>query len=338
MINSNFGFTPLKEVWLGDCYPESFYDHLPNEIADPFRQITEWTKEDTGKLQNFLQSRGIIVRRPVFESINNHINEQDCLNKPPITPRDHYLVLGTKLYNLHNELAKNPWHHVMDDYLSQGFDVISPTNEPINCLCPPSMVRIGQDIYIDTDTHKNVWGFVSEALIELAKEYRVNICNTNGHSDGVFCPVTDKFIVSSHYKSDYSQSFPGWEVFKVESKFSNGRYPKNWKLYVASIDDNKAFSDHIINFAPTWVGNFKETVFEVNMLVIDQHNIVAMKEHPILFKRLEELGITPHVFDFRCRNFWDGGWHCLTLDIHREDAKIDLFPERGENGVYWRLK
>ena len=31
MINSNFGFTPLKEVWLGDCYPESYYDHLPNK-------------------------------------------------------------------------------------------------------------------------------------------------------------------------------------------------------------------------------------------------------------------------------------------------------------------
>ena len=72
MINSNFGFTPLKEVWLGDCYPESYYDHLPDEIADPFRQITQWTKEDTGKLQRFLEDRGIVVRRPVFDSIDNY--------------------------------------------------------------------------------------------------------------------------------------------------------------------------------------------------------------------------------------------------------------------------
>jgi hypothetical protein len=42
-INSNFGFPPLKEVWLGDCYLESYYSHLPNEIADPLCQITEWT-------------------------------------------------------------------------------------------------------------------------------------------------------------------------------------------------------------------------------------------------------------------------------------------------------
>ena len=55
MINSNFGFTPLKEVWIGDCYPESFFSHLPNEVADPFRLITEWTKQDTGSLQKFLE-------------------------------------------------------------------------------------------------------------------------------------------------------------------------------------------------------------------------------------------------------------------------------------------
>ena len=72
MINSNFGFTPLKEVWIGDCYPESYYDHLPNDVADPFRQITEWTKEDLNKLQKFLEGKGIIVQRPVFESIDDY--------------------------------------------------------------------------------------------------------------------------------------------------------------------------------------------------------------------------------------------------------------------------
>jgi hypothetical protein len=52
---------------------------------------------------------------------------------------------------------------------------------------------------------------------------------------------------------------------------------------------------------------------------------------------LESIGITMHFFDFRTRSFWDGGWHCLTLDIQRDDTKNDLFPERGDNGVHWRL-
>jgi hypothetical protein len=204
-------------------------------------------------------------------------------------------------------------------------------------VSPPSLVRIGRDIYIDTETHKYIWGFVSEWLIEQAKDYRVNICDTGGHSDGVFCPVAPGVLVTSHYKNNYSQSFPGWNVFGIaDPTLHNFHQHKNWLLSHPAIDNNKTFDRYILDIANKWVGNFKETVYEVNMLVIDQHNIIAMKEHPPLAKYLESLGITMHVFDFRTRTFWDGGWHCLTLDIHRDDSKIDLFPERGENGVYWR--
>lgn len=338
MINSNFGFTPLKEVWLGDCYPASFYDHLPNEIADPFRLITEWTKEDTGQLQKFLESRGITVRRPVFGPIDDYINEHDQLERPPITPRDHYFVLDKTLYSLHNHLKKDPWQHWMHQYQQQGYDVKSPTGQPINCLCPPALVRMGRDLYLDQDSHPHVWGFACQWMVETARHYRVNICSTAGHSDGVFCPVAPGVIVSSHYKGDYSLSFPGWQVFEIPNQLNNWGHPKNWWVHSDKINNNREFSNHIQEQAKNWVGNFKETVFEVNMLVLDEHNVVAMKDYPPLTQWLADRGITVHFFDLRTRSFWDGGWHCLTLDIHRDDSKIDLFSDRGDNGVYWKLK
>jgi len=336
MINSNFGFTPLKEVWLGDCYPESWYDHLPNEIADPFRQITQWTKEDTAKLQKFLESRGVIVRRPVFESIDDHIDSTGKLSKPPITPRDHYLTLGSTLYSLHRYVEKDPWRHIMDQYLAEGFDVQSPKDLPINCIIPPALVRMGQDLYVDTESHQANWGFVCEWMVDASKEYRINMCDTHGHGDGVFCPVAPGLIASSHYKKQYNQSFPRWKVFSIPEHFINTGIGCNWLTNDPKIDNNKEFSHHILNMASDWVGNFTETVPEVNMLVLDEKNVVAMKEYAPLTEWLDKQGITMHCFDFRARGFWDGGWHCLTLDIHREDSKIDLFPERGENGVYWR--
>lgn len=338
MINSNFGFTPLKEVWLGDCYPESFYDHLPNNIADPFKQITRWTKEDTGKLQTFLESRGIVVRRPVFTSIDNYINEFGNLARPPVTPRDHYLVLDKTLYSLHNKLKHDPWEHWLDHYRSLNLDVQVPVDMPINCMCPPALVRIGKDLYLDHDSHPHVWGFMCEWMIETAKQYRINICSTAGHSDGVFCPVAPGILVTSHYKGDYSQSFPGWEVFKIPDTLNNFNSPKDWWVQDRGITNNQAFTQHIQSQAANWVGNFKETVFEVNMLVLDEHNVVAMKDYPPLTEWLAQRGITVHFFDLRTRSFWDGGWHCFTLDIHREDTKTDLFPSRGEDNVAWRLK
>lgn len=338
MINSNFGFTPLKEVWLGDCYPESYYDHLPNEIADPFRQITQWTKEDTGKLQKFLEDREIVVRRPVFTSIDNHVTNVGHLERPPVTPRDHYLVLDKTLYSLHNKLKIDPWNHWLTHYKSQGFDVQSPKDLPINCLCPPALVRVGKDLYLDKDSHPHVWGFICQWMVETSQDYRINICSTSGHSDGVFCPVASGVIASSHYKSDYSQSFPEWEVFKIPSRLNNfTHHHKDWWIKNNDINNNYSFSQHIQTQAKNWVGNFKETVFEVNMLVLDEKNVVAMKDYPLLTEWLDKRGITVHFFDLRTRSFWDGGWHCFTLDICREDTKDDLFPGRGDNGIHWRL-
>ena len=340
MINSNFGFTPLKEVWLGDCYPESYYDHLPNEIADPFRQITQWTKEDTGRLQTFLESRGIIVRRPVFESVDDHILRNGQLAKPPVTPRDWYITLDQTLYSLHNNLAglkKNQWRHWLDQYQAQGLDV-QYKEYP---LCTPAVVRMGKDLYLDHESHSmsdQAWRSACQWMVDNAKKYRINICQTNGHSDGVFCPVAPGVLVSSHYKSNYSESFPGWEVFKIPGGLHN--FPPEEKKNswgVADTETNRAFNQHIQNNAKDWVGNFEETVFEVNMLVIDEKNIVAMKNYPPLTRWLEKRGVTVHFFDLRTRSFWDGGWHCFTLDIHREDTQQDLFPERGNGGVFWRL-
>ena len=224
----------------------------------------------------------------------------------------------------------------MDQYLAEGFDVQSPKDLPINCISGPSLVRVGKDLFVDVYTHSNVWGFICQWMVEASKEYRINVSNTNGHSDGVFCPVARGLIASTYYKTDYSQSFPGWEIFQIPEELNNFNHGKNWLTNNPSIDNNKAFSQHILDIANTWVGNFSETVPEVNMLVLDEKNVVAMKEYAPLTEWLDKRGITVHCFDLRTRSFWDGGWHCLTLDIHRDDNKTDLFPERGENGVYWR--
>jgi hypothetical protein len=340
MINSNFGFTPLKELWLGNCYPEHFYDHLPNEIADPFKLITEQTEEDTGRLQRFLEERGIIVRRPVFDSIDTYIDGHGNLVKPPVTPRDHYLTLGNTLYSLHNDIKTDPWRHWLTDYATNGFNVQVPVDQPINCLYPPSLVRIGRDIYLDTETHKDTWGFITEWMVEQAKTHRINICNTNGHSDAVFTPVAPGVLVTSHYKQDYTESFPGWDIYRVPVNLNNSAFikkHKHWFLGNDTIDSNQTFNQHVLTAAANWVGDYSETVYEVNMLVLDEHNVVAMKEYPPLFEWLSKKGINVHLFELRTRGFWDGGWHCFTLDIHRDDTALDLFPERGSNGVYWRL-
>lgn len=338
MISSHTGFQPLKEVWLGDCYPAQWYHTFPNDVEDLFGKITELTKQDLDKFQSKLQSLGVKVRRPNFDSENKFRDWQDNLIKPPITPRDWAMVLGNTLYVIpqyENELTG------FDDTISlykkdsancQVLDRSLP--DPMCYLNFPSTVRVGQDLFTDCARNSSTLNYFNKACEHLAKSYRVHVTHTGDHSDGVFCPVAPKKIFTSHYRSDYSLTFPGWSVQALNDstiKRKNNGYNGQW--WVPGVD-LQIFNDKIIGYAKSWIGNSAETVFEVNMLVIDDRNICCIVEDNTVCRQLESLGFTVHVIDFKCRGFWDGGLHCLTVDIHRDGPCIDYWPGRGSNKIY----
>jgi len=36
---------------------------------------------------------------------------------------------------------------------------------------------------------------------------------------------------------------------------------------------------------------------------------------------------------WRTRGFWDGGIHCITLDVRRRGNLVDYFPDRKDVGI-----
>jgi len=56
--------------------------------------------------------------------------------------------------------------------------------------------------------------------------------------------------------------------------------------------------------------------------------VIAFSYNKQVFDALARYGITAHVVPFRHRYFWDGGIHCVTMDLHREGVQQDFFPER----------
>jgi hypothetical protein len=340
LVNSHCGFSPLEEVWLGDVYPYEFYDHLPNSIRDAFYTITEWSREDLSRIEKKLQELGVIVRRPQYRSIDDFLDSNDNLIKPAIACRDDTLVLGNKMFHLRNQFRKNPWQEWLDLYRESGSEIIETSEGPWACVSPPCMVRLGKDLYIDWIYHQHVWGMVTEPLVELAKNYRVHVSMIDGHSDCVFCPVAEGLILTTSYKKSYSKTFPNWEIFNINH--SERKKPLNmgggfhqWHVPDKNIGANKQFAQHIQTKAQDWIGSYIETVFDVNLLIVDEKNILSVGEDEEVFKFLEQKGYTVHSFDFRCRNFWDGGMHCLTNDIRRKGDLKDYFPDRGTAKLDW---
>lgn len=347
-INSYTNWGRLKEVWLGDVYPSHFYDHLESQVRDVFHEITEKTQHDLSIIERKLIELGVKVVRPIYNNINRYvIPPENKLEKPHICPRDYFLVYANTLMGpvTHPawshavvEYAKDPNSKVMGDLRLQHLGYISSANS----------VRSGKDLYLDI-----FWGNKSNNVAEMKRELeekvkpefpnsRLHLLNNGGHVDACFAVIKPGLLLTSAYFKDYERTFPGWEKINVsqpeyasQNNKKNRHIEGNGKWWHTGGNTNRAFNEHVIKHALDWVGNYTETYFEVNCLVVDEHNVLMLGENEAVFRELERHGVTAHSLPFRTRTFWDGGLHCLTLDIRRDDYAIDLFPERSEQIYYY---
>jgi hypothetical protein len=196
--------------------------------------------------------------------------------------------------------------------------------------------RVGRDLYFGTyNTNEDIPNSYRR-YSKMFPDYRCHMVNTSGHTDGTFCPVKPGLIVSLYDIPTYKDTFPDWEVvylpgqsgLKVHS-FLNLKQKNHGKWWVPGEELNDDFTDFVESWLSHWVGYVEETVFDVNMLVIDEKNVVCNNYNKDVFDAFERHGITPHVINFRHRYFWDGGLHCITSDVHREGSMKDYFPKRG---------
>jgi arginine deiminase len=83
--------------------------------------------------------------------------------------------------------------------------------------------------------------------------------------------------------------------------------------------------DHYFN---EWVGQVSETVFDVNILIVDPKNIVVSAHNDLVEQACARNGIEVHVVPFRHKYFWDCGIHCVTNDLSRRGVQQNVFPDR----------
>jgi len=345
-INSFTNWGQLEEVWLGDCYPAHFYDHLESEVRDIFYEITQKTQEDLAVIQRRLEEHGVQVRRPRYDCIEDflwpfgHPTSAGQLRKPMICPRDNFLVFGNTLYG--STWDQQSWTDVVAEYAQDPASrIIDRPNIPVaGHINGANTVRVGRDFYLDTHWHQ---GEINVQYIqETFEDYRLHMLNNGGHVDGCFAVLKPGLLLTSKYFDDYDRTFPGWHKINISvpefyrhGHISHRTGPGwNGKWWMPGMSDSVKFNDHVIKHAQDWVGDYTETYFEVNCLVIDEKNVFMLGENEGVFRELERHGITAHSLPFRTRTFWDGGLHCITLDIRRNDDMIDLFPERGVQELF----
>lgn len=251
------------------------------------------------------------------------------------------------------EVQHYTWKDVIQHISEQGNPVINDVNyitepkdrELLANLNAALITRVGKDLYFGTkeghfwrtnDTDSKFSAYTPEELTKYHQEkfpkYRCHVINTLGHSDSSFCPVVPGLIVSLHGIDTYKETFPGWEVIYLEHEgwdkvrpFLELKKKNRGKWWIPGQELNDEFTDFIDSWLGHWVGYVEETVFDVNMLVIDEKNVVCNNYNKKVFDAFEQRGITPHIVNFRHRYFWDGGLHCITSDLNREGSMKDYF-------------
>jgi hypothetical protein len=327
-INSHNSWSQLEEVWLGDVYPAAWYDHLAPEVRDVFYELTAITQEDLSTIQKTLEGLGVVVRRPLYDKFENFLEGDDKLTKPQICPRDYFITIGNTLL-CHNWYSQ-PWQHALNLY-QQDINSSLELNYNHHVINGANVVRVGRDIIIDCDNRP--YEYHNEF-----PDYRVHLVNNGGHMDGCFAILKPGLILANHYFDDYERTFPGWKIIMLDNPTyhawpSTGfrtSYPVfNGKFWNPAVTTTRSFNEHVIKHALDWVGDYRETYFELNCLVINERNVVMMGYNEEIEKELAGHEITIHWIPFRTRSFWDGAMHCLTVDIRRQSTIEDFFPERG---------
>jgi hypothetical protein len=192
--------------------------------------------------------------------------------------------------------------------------------------------RIGRDLYFGTNHYTDETEEYQKFIDREFANNRNHIINTGGHGDGTYCPVCPGLIISLYDVPTYAQTFPGWEVVYLPNQSWHAVAPflklkkrNHGRWWIPGFETDQDLIETVETWMGHWVGYVEETVFDVNILVIDPKNVMVFNYNQQVFEALQRHGVTPHVVPFRHRYFWDGGIHCVTSDLHREGIMQDFF-------------
>ena len=178
-------------------------------------------------------------------------NGKTGIPRPLIAPRDHAITLGDKLHV--TGLGKSVIHfitehfkfdpNILDTQLYDGymetenkqgcpvrtkgpFELTEQwyndhgmTDEDLWTICQtwaydaPLVTRAGDRLVVDVTYRKNLSIWLSEKF----PIYKQNHVAFGGHSDGIYCPIKPGHIITTDYETDYSKTFPGWDVHIIDN-------------------------------------------------------------------------------------------------------------------------
>ncbi len=216
----------------------------------------------------------------------------------------------------------NFFKDIFTHVLEQGNNVIA---SPINYMNSSFITRLGSKMIVGTQQYYDDKEKIREMFSHMYPDKKIFIVDSQGHSDGVFTPITNELIISGDAETDYSETFPDAEIVQVppEITLKNDQFGKQIHLaehrwFLDGFEQDNKLAEMVDYYFNNWVGNVQETAFMVNILMVDQKNAICSSDNKQVRDAMKRHGVELHIVPFRHKWFWDTGIHCLTQDLDRE--------------------
>lgn len=327
-LKSNNGWDPLKSIIVGDASGAripplsrsmrnfmfaNLEFHQIRELCAPWvysTKVIDESQEDLEILADTLTKESIIVYRP----------EKKNYGWMNYCPRDIFLVLDNIILETPNvmsirEYESLAYRHILNkldgrwlkapvpQYLEESFDFSDlsvPTLMNAEIMFDaPNVVRMGKTLLYQISNSGNLKGL--KWLQQSFPEYRIHPASqySGAHFDSTVIPLRPGLVLLNGLRcteNNYPLIFKNWDkIFFTD-------------IVSTDTDDNGISSNSI----------------GLNLLSLNENTVIVDKNQKPLIKILKQHRIDSIPLQLRHARTLGGGFHCVTLDLHRE-GKLEQY-------------
>jgi glycine amidinotransferase/scyllo-inosamine-4-phosphate amidinotransferase 1 len=304
MIYSYNEWDPLKEIVVGRADFANWPSDDPvfsqeskkttwTETPVPSGPVPDWiideANEDLDILSDTLEQLGAIVHRP------KALNYQELGGMYGYCPRDRLLIYGNSVIN---PVMMYPCRDMETEALGDVIyraDIVHrmPRNEGM-ILDAANVLRLNDSmLYLESASGNKK---AAQWLRNKFPDINIEICNfySGVHIDSTIVPLREGLVMvngSRVNRENLPKMFESWDVIWINDVVEQGfyQYP----------------------YASKWIA--------LNMLVVDPGTVIVDKNQHNIISILESYNFTVVPLELRHSRTLGGGFHCVTLDLIRNN-------------------